>query len=193
MKLRKALLLFILILVLITVLRERRILTFNYYKSTITAGTSDNWSNSSITLDYKKEDSQWIHLRSRLNDKSNFEQSVKNVPVFVYFEDDDDEKPIDTLPALSIRITSFKPGIVWTPLFKSTSFSATAICSESIEIISENETHFHRKLYNLSGTFDIYGKIDINGICSYTEAKQLVREYMIKQLTMRGNDQVKKL
>lgn len=191
MRRRNIILLLLAILIVIDILRETEVITFNHYKSTISAQTNDNWDNSVLTLDYKKEDSTWLALKHHLDDSCNFDQSIQNVPSFASFDESSDESE-STCQRLTIKVISFDPGAIWTPLYKATSFAASGVCSETIEIFSENTSQGFRKLYGLHGKFTVKGHINITGLCTSKEGKRLLKNFIVEQLTIRGQDQVNK-
>lgn len=191
MSIRKAILVLILAVLFIDILRETGVLTLNRYKSVIKTQMADNWNNSTLTLDYKKDDSLWLALKPQLSDSCNFDHNIRNVKVYTYLGDVYVGDPPDRCPRLNIEVTDFRPGVIWTPLFKSTSFSASGRCSNDIQILSENEEKGFRKLYGLHGTFTITGHITITGLCTYKEAKLLLKKYIVQQFAAQGQSQLR--
>ena len=192
MSLRKIILIVIMILIFIEVLRETGVLELNYFNSRISSSTTSNWTNSTIRVKAQTKDELWATFESQLNDPCNLQYSISNTSIQISVDGDYFISGDDSCHSIIIQ-ASVNPGSIWTPVYKTTSFSASANCFGSFNTIEINQTELSNKVLNLSGIITLSGNLTISGFCTYKEAKRILVRHIQEQLIQRTKDQLSKL
>jgi len=192
MSLRKIILIVIMILIFIQVLRETGVIELNYFNSRISSSTTSNWTNSTMRVKAQKNDALWGTLESQLKDPCNLQYSVTNTSIQISVDEDYFISGDDSCHSIIIQ-ASLNPGPIWTPLYKSTSFSASANCFGSINTIEIKQIELSKKILNFSGIITLSGNLTIRGFCTYKEAKRILVRHIQEQLIQQTKDQLSKL
>lgn len=180
MKLPKKRYLIVGIVILLIILREVGTLDISWYRNNITGNTTSNWqSTATITKPSMKINSVW---EETINSPCNFNGQASNIPVRVYYKGRTVMGADVKCQALDVEINSLSPGMIWTPLIKSANFRASATCYGTITLTRNENGNLVATSYNLSGNINVTGSIQIYGTCSYRNAKQMVKDYVVQQV-----------
>jgi hypothetical protein len=166
----------LLLMFLLSVLRETGILTLNFYSSDIKSQLGFNWSNNTLTstMENAVTGSGYVH------------QNYSDVSVIVEHKGKTLYMESNHIPVVHVAIDRFSTGFLWTPLFKKSRFKITGsvYCSDGITKV--NGTAFSVLQTNISGSFTMTGRISVNGISSHREAIALIRQHAVQQLVMQA-------
>jgi len=165
-------------LLVILLLRETGYVNLNFFKSSIKAQINASWNISSTKIDsFETFNKRW---KEKVNDSCNFCGELKNFPVSVSYKSHrgGDKSDCDHI---DITITEFSPGLIWTPLFKSANFTATASCSNSVRLYKEANGTVSFKAVNIHGQLSATGHITVYGFSSYRNTKKLIIDYVEKE------------
>lgn len=190
---RRRILLFVLLFLLVIVLRETGRLNFEYYKNNVKSSINYSWQCTSIsdTTDY--EDEKAAQERAITNNGGKYPVPLKNMSVTAEYDGEKYAITLDTTSKITVHLSTFDPGIIWTPLIKYTSFKATADIGEQIVLTTPYGNRVNTKLHNLNGTLTMNGHLSVIGICSYKEAKKIILQALLKQVAEAARDQLKNL
>jgi hypothetical protein len=189
---RKLAIVILIVIVILDILRESGVITFDRYKYELTGHLDAKWDGQTISVDHKG-DSSFAALSPKLENPCNYNGSIKNVPIIVRYKNDYAGK-IDTgCIQLNITIVSFEPGLIWTPLYKNTAFTVKAVSNDMIRLYHKGDADVITETeYQLPGTFEYRGRLKIYGLCTYREARRLLLEQMLDALLDAGQNRINK-
>lgn len=175
----------LMILILLTVLRETGNLSLSYYHSSISSSCSSTWSGTQMHTDWEQNDAM------EKDEDSCAQKHFSETPVFISGAGMNYGDETGTCPYLVVTVSGLSTGLLWMPLFKSGSFSASASCSAAVRYKNPGVSSPDRAFYHCTGSLTITGTYSITGVCSCREAKQLILQHIQKEFYQRAKDQVR--
>jgi hypothetical protein len=173
---KKTLIITLIVLVVVSILRETGVFDFNLYRSTINSTVQTNWSDNSVTTKPTfKIDSVW---RAAVADKCNHGGKLAGTPVVVTYRSTEYGDTGYCNP-INVQIDDISFGVTWTPLIKSSNFSAGISCLISAQRTRIEDGQLISSTYTLNGSMTITGHITVWGICSYRNAKNILMRHII--------------
>lgn len=160
-------------------MRETGLKDFYYYHSDIKSSLDVKWNSSAAKMKAMQDIIKTS--KERVKDSCNFNGELKNYPVSVNYKSNSygDKSNCENL---NIEIISLSPGVIWTPLIKSTDFKATASCSHAVSLFKESNGNIDVVAHTLHANITVSGHISVYGISSYRHTKQLIIEHIQKQI-----------
>lgn len=153
------------ILILLTVMRETGVVNLNYYRSDINYSENIEWFNGSS----QTSDSTSTDLPKYVN---------TDISIIILQENDTLFKEIHKLAPLVITIETFQTGPLWTPLYKSVTFSASGF--PGFEHKPEDDLPGPLKS-TIGGKLKITGTAKITGFCSHRHAVQVIKDFVVNR------------
>ncbi|MES2829753.1 MAG: hypothetical protein V4687_16465 [Bacteroidota bacterium] len=155
------------LIILLTVLRETGIVDLNYYNAKVNYSGNIEWANGSRTA-------------NSVDSTAGPGYSNADISIIIVQEKDTLYKEIHKLAPLVLTIETFQTGSLWTPLYKSASFSASAI--PGFEYSSGLDVKETTKVPGplIYGNLKITGNVKITGLCSHRQAVQIVKDFVVK-------------
>jgi hypothetical protein len=184
---RRTILLFVLVIAIITILRETGTIELNYYNASINSTNSSNWNNKHFT----SSDSGFF----RVSEGECIPTDISQIPVYInahsggFFKEFD--SPCDQL-VIDLSYSS-NSGSIWMPLYKNVHFSGRTSCFDKIKIIEEYNGTSVCNIHSLSGAISIKGQIRVTGICSSREVKRLITNELVKNIQSAGRQELRQL
>jgi hypothetical protein len=170
---KKTIITLIVLVFILTFLRETGVLNVNYYKLNSTATSNFDWSDKTITVTI---DSSMMGTK--------FQNGLfSELPVIVLSGSDTVYKDTNNRSPIIITIDKLNTGFLWTPLYKSTNFSAVGVADFHNGIVKTNGSKINLLKSNLSGHLTINGHISITGLCSHRHAIGLIKDIVAKKFT----------
>lgn len=185
-KRKKTIWIVVIALLLIIILRVTGVIDYYYYRSHIKSKINTSWSRVALTEELDVDSAS-----IRLNDCGQ-PVSIKNISVEARYGNDTYTITVDTCDKEFVELSTFNTGVIWTPLFKSTSFHATArveLCLVSQRI--ENK-RIVRKYNTQNGNITIQGHASINGLCTYKEARKAILTHALKDLAQAVREHIQR-
>jgi len=167
---KKLIIISILIVVIVSVLRETGIISVEYYKVTSETTLGNSWKNRSMTATI---DSSIMHTKFA-NGQFNELSVVVLYSSDTLFKDDNIKNN-----AIIVTIDTLKYGSLWTPLYKSSKFTVTGTAVYKNELIKTPSNKISLVKADLVGQLNINGSILIAGICSHRQAVKLVKQLAV--------------
>lgn len=193
MRRRKIIFIVVTVLILVTVLREAGVVSINFYRSQINSSTTANWNSTGTTFDAQKDDILWSTFKDQLNDSCNLNYTIQNISILSFLGSESAKSGNDSCHRVVVQGSNFNPGSIWTPIYKSTSFSASASCIGNITITVKTENGLRQKIMSFSGTISITGNFRLTGLCSYREAKRILARHINEQFIQETRNELFKL
>jgi hypothetical protein len=167
---KKVLLILLGIAVIVTVLRETGIADFSLCNQELDSNITSSWTSMHDTL-LADGSPGGVGCYDRFAD----------APVEVIF---DDYTTGDTgaCDHVQVFVSDINYGFVYTPLYKSTNFSCTAMCGTVLSIYDPNDSLGNLRQISLSGIISVTGNFNSFGIMSARKARQTIREYVANEV-----------
>jgi hypothetical protein len=190
---RKNLRILLIAVILIIALRETGIINFSYYNSNFNSTLTSSWQNKEISGPFGYENDKTAKEKEFLNNKCGHIVMPGDISVVAAYEDEKYTIEGNSCDTITVLLSTFNPGILWTPLIKSTSFEATANIVADYAIHKAYGSTVHSKYHTLGGQISINGRLSIIGTCSYKEARRMVLNGVLKQVAEKVMEELQKL
>ena len=184
---RKKLILLVVTLILISLLTVTEVTGIYYYRSHIRSKTNKSWSGVALT-----EDVNLDSARIRLNNCGQ-PVSMKNISVEASYGANKHTITGDPCDTAFVDLSTFNTGVIWTPLFKSASFHATASVELCLVTQRIENKRIVRTFDTQKGNITIHGHASIIGLCGYKEARKTILAYALKELAHVVRDRIQEL
>ena len=150
-------------------LRETPLVDLNFYQSSTNSSFSSTLNTSSSYV-------SWADTKKKPAPAVN----IKDVSIVIILGKDTLYKHQSRFLPIVMKIQEFHTGQLWTPIYKSASFSAVGI--PSFDHRQELKIEYPTSAYKIamSGHLAIKGEIVIKGFCSHKQAVKLVKEQIIE-------------
>lgn len=180
---RKSTLVLIGLAVLVAVLRESTFWDHNNYKVTSEVNATSNFRNESLDAFI---DSSFLHTK--------YSDDIFSEPsIIVVFDKNLLDRDSENRESVLIAVESIDPGFLWTPLYKSTTFTAAASLNFVNSPIKTSPANTHLRQVRITGHLKVQGTISIAGPCSHKQAKILVYNLVVEKLTTEAQNYISKL
>ena len=171
----KIVLFLVFIVIVLTILRETGIINADYYKMTTKTSMVTNWTKWSIpdSIDSSTEGTKLVN------------RQLHEFPIVVIEGNDtlyNDNKIKGNY--ITIKVDNFKNGFLWTPLYKSSKFTAIGTVIFEDEIIKTTSSKISEMKAELEGKLSINGNVSIAGICSHRQAVKLIKELAVNSFVL---------
>jgi hypothetical protein len=173
----------ILMVVVLTFIRETGVLNMNYYKMTSSTTSRNNWTDKSviITIDSSLMGSKFVN------------RQFSDLPVIVLYGSDTLYSDRILLNPIIVTIDSLQNGFLWTPLYKSTTFKVVGISKFTKDIIKTPPARISLVKANHIGHLSIKGGVSITGLCSHRHALELIKELAVKDFVLQTRQHFSRL
>lgn len=159
------------LLLVVLILRETEYLDLNLYHSQSTSSLNSDISSKTSTVNFEGQQPKPAAVLK-----------PTDLSFIVLLGKDTLYRELNKLEPIIVRIDSFTSGPIWMPLYKSVQFSAVASHHLPSPQTKPNDLPGYTNV-SLSGNLKIAGEIQIQGLCSRKEAKKLIKNYIVENVT----------
>lgn len=167
---KKIIITLILVVVIVTILRETGVINAEYYKMTSETTLGNSWENRSMAATIDSSIMRTKFVNSQFNE----------LPIVVLYGSDTlfKDNNIKRHPVI-ITIATLENGFLWTPLYKSSKFTVIGTAVYRNEFIKAPLNKISLVKADIVGHLSTNGNISIAGICSHRQAIKLLRQLAV--------------